>query len=213
MNYPGCYIVCDVESGGFFPTQNLLTQIGCIALDSDGKELARFQSYIKPYDPKLTLTKQASDLTGITLAKLEKEGRPIKDVISELVLFLKSFKRSYYLPTVVGHNVGFDMMFIEYAFDFCLSRNEKTNQSSLYTYINKVPIDTIELARRKWKDNELADFKLGTCAAYIGIQNRAAHDAMGDVEVTAELLRYFIECLRGEGNFSKQSREKFSFQF
>lgn len=213
MIYPGCFIVLDCESGGFFPTQNLMTQIGCIALDSEGKELGRYQSYIKPYDSKLTLTKQASDLTGITIAKLEKEGKPLKEVVEELITFFKQYKRSYYLPTVVGHNVGFDMTFIEYIFDFIYEKDSKTNQSVLYKYVNKIPIDTIEFARRKWTENEVADFKLGTCAQKIEISNRAAHDAMGDVEVTVELLRYFISCLKGEGEFQKQQAANFTFQF
>lgn len=213
MTYPGNLVIWDVETGGFYPTQNLLTQIGLIAINPEGKELLRFQAYIKPYDKNLTLTKSASDLTGITLEKLEREGRDLKEVLTEVASILKSLKVSYYMPTVVGHNVNFDMMFLEYVFNLCFAKNDETDQCALYNYIQKVPLDTIELARRKWRNNELGDFKLGTCAQYIGVENRAAHDAMGDVEVTVDLLKYLLSCLSGEGGHITQGKSDMNFQF
>jgi DNA polymerase III epsilon subunit-like protein len=215
MVYPGHIVVFDLESGGFFPNQHLLCQIGIIVLDPNLDEVERYASYVNPsYNSKLIITPEAQKVHGLTIDFLKKNGKDLREVMDDVSTLFKKYKRSYYMPTACGHNVGFDLYFLEAIFNLFLSPHKGTLQSALYQFINKVPIDTMELARRKWTNNEVADFKLGTCAAHIGVENTKAHDAMGDIEVTAELLRYFLGCMKSEGgNFEQRKRSALTFQF
>ena len=211
------FIVLDVESGGFNPEQNLLTQIGFVVLDGfTMQEKYRYDSYIYPYDEQHYITKGAADLTGITIDKLKKEGKPLKVVLDEISNIWKGFKVSYYLPVFVGHNFSFDQMYLEYVFDYVYGKNTgKNGVCKMYDFVLKSSIDTMVLARQKFTNDEVANFKLETIGEYLGINNQACHDALADVEETAELFRYFMTCMRNEGvgGITSIQRKEMAFQF
>lgn len=211
------FIVLDVESGGFNPEQNLLTQIGFLVLDGfTMQEKYRYNSYIYPYDEKHYITKDAANLTGITIEKLKKEGKPLKVVLDEISNIWKGFKVSYYLPVFVGHNFSFDQMYLEYVFDYVYGKGTgKNGVCKMYDFVLKSSIDTMVLARQKFINDEVANFKLETIGEKLGIQNTSAHDAFADVEETAELFRYFMTCMRNEGvgGITSIQRKEMAFQF
>lgn len=211
------FIILDTETGHFDPNTALLTQIGFIIVDGFSmEEKYRFNSYVYPYSEKHYISKQASDLTGITKEKLLKEGRPLKDILDEICGIWKQFKVSYYLPVLVGHNISFDIMFLEYVFDFVYGKNSgKNGCCKMYDYILKSSIDTMVLGRQKFINDELPNFKLETIGNHLGIINESEHDAFADVEQTLELFRYFMGCLRNEGGQGIKSveKKKMAFQF
>jgi DNA polymerase III alpha subunit (gram-positive type) len=45
-------------------------------------------------------------------------------------------------------------------------------------------------------DENNVDYKLGTCCQKAGVELVNAHRAMADVEATADLFRYLVNCLR-----------------
>lgn len=196
------FCILDTETGGFSPLQNLLTQIGFIIVDGfTMEEKCRFNSYIYPYDDQHYISKEASALTGITLEKLKLEGRPLKDVLDEICSIWKQYKVSYYMPVLVGHNFSFDQMFLEYAFDYVYGPNTgKNGVCKMYDYVMHTAIDTMVLARQKFINDELANFKLETIGDHIGISNQSAHDAFADVQQTLGLFKYFMGCMRNEVN-------------
>lgn len=211
------FIVLDCETGGFDPRVNLLTQIGFIVLDGfTMQEKYRYNSYIYPYSEQHYLSKQAVDLTGITMDKLKKEGKPLKVVLDEILNIWKGFKVSYYLPVFVGHNFSFDQMYLEYVFDFIYGANSgKNGVCKMYDFVMKTSIDTMVLARQKFINDEVPNFKLETIGEHLGIQNASAHDAFADVEQTADIFRYFMNCMRNDGIGGVQTiqRKEISFQF
>ena len=211
------FIVLDVETGSFDPRTALLTQIGFVVLDGFSlQEKYRYNSYIYPYEQHL-LSKEASALTGITIEKLKQEGKPLKVVLDEICNIFKGFKVSYYLPVFVGHNFSFDQMFLEYAFDYVYGANTgKNGCCKLYDFVMKSSIDTMVLARQKFVNDEVANFKLETIGEYIGVSNSSAHDAFADVEQTAEIFRYFMICMRNEGGvggIKNIQKKEIPFQF
>lgn len=208
-------IVLDVETGGFLPNQNPLTQIGFIAVDSFNFEVKyKFNSYIKPYDDALFMTKQASELTGITKEKCIQEGRELKEVLDEICQIFKALKVSYYLPILLGHNLSFDTMYLCDVFNRVYGMNSgKGGVNKLYDYVLQTCMDTMIFARHKFINNEVPDFKLNTLASYIGYENTHAHDAFADVETTLELYKYFIGALRSDGKNSYQAAQKKDFKF
>lgn len=211
------FIILDTETGHFDPRTALLTQIAFIVIDGFTlQEKYRYNTYIYPYDEQHYISKQASDLTGITVDKLKREGKPLKVVLDELCNLWKGFKVSYYLPVIVGHNISFDMMFLEYVFDYIYGSNSgKNGVCKMYDFVLKSTIDTMVLAREKFINDEVVNFKLETIGEKLGIQNLSAHDAFADVEQTAEIFKYFIECMRNEGSGGIKviQRKEMVFQF
>lgn len=209
--------IIDVETGGFTPKEVLLTQVAFIIVDSiNFEEKERFNSYIKPYDENLYITKQASELTGITKEMLIEQGRPLEEVILEISNVLKKHKMSYYLPILCGHNISFDKMFLEDAFNRVFGVNSgKGGVNKLYDFALGSSIDTMFLARQTFCKNELPNFKLETIGDYLGKQNRSAHDAFADVEQTLELYKYFTLKMRNGGDIKVENKENkdFPFQF
>lgn len=217
MKVNQAYIVIDVETGGFSPQQNLLTQIAFIIIDGFTlEELYSYNTYIYPYDDNLYISKEASKLTGITKEKLLVEGKPLKNVLDEICNIWKGFKRSYFLPALVSHNGTFDTMYLEDVFNRVYGINSgKNGVNKMYDFVLKTGFDTMLLARQKYIDNELPNFKLETIGDYIGSSNYSAHDALADIRQTADLFRHFIKCLRNESQSEKIEVEapKMNFQF
>lgn len=211
-------IVCiDCETGGFSPQKNPLTQISFIAIDSVNlQELVRFDTLIKPYDESLYITKEASELTGITLDMCKSKGRDLKEVLEEMNGIFKSLKVSYYIPHLLGHNLNFDLMYLTNGYDRVYGPNSgKCGVNKLFDFVLSAVEDTMLLARKKFVNNEVADFKLNTLAAYIGYENTHAHNALADVETTIEVYKYLIGSLRSDGknNYQAAQKKDFKFQF
>ena len=88
---------------------------------------------------------------------------------------------------VVGHNVGFDMAFINSA----LTRRGDPE------IVNPV-IDTLPLARRLIRD-EVPDCRLGTLASRFRLDHRPSHRALDDALATTDLLHFLLERAAGLG--------------
>ena len=76
--------------------------------------------------------------------------------------------------TLVGHNVGFDLGFVEAA----LGDGTRIEQGRY--------LDTLTLAREAYPDQDV--FKLADLTAFFGLEPRPTHRALPDAEATAELL-------------------------
>ncbi len=76
--------------------------------------------------------------------------------------------------TLVGHNIGFDLGFLEAA----LGDGTRIEQGRY--------LDTLTLAREAWPDQDV--FKLADLTAFFGLEPRPTHRALPDAEATAELL-------------------------
>lgn len=212
MVYPGYIAVLDTETTCLFPAYGQICSLAVIYLDSELKEVERYKVYIK-LENGIKMDPKAEKVHGLSTSFLEKNGISLKEAVDDFLALGKKYKRSYYTPTMCMHNATFDAMMLEAAVNKFYPLNKNTLQSALYDSYNKIPLDTMELARRKWVENEISDFKLGTCIDKIGVLNVSAHDSMGDTEVCVELLRYFLGCLKGEGEFQKQQAANFTFQF
>lgn len=100
-------IVIDTETGGFDPSKNALLSVA--AVDSIDNEA--FIAIIKP-NPEWIIEPDALAKNGFTLDFLEKNGRPERDVMQDLALWLGTRRFS----VLAGCNVGFDRDFLQMAF-------------------------------------------------------------------------------------------------
>ncbi|MDP9464717.1 MAG: exonuclease domain-containing protein, partial [Actinomycetota bacterium] len=118
-------------------------------------------------------------LTGISEAMVVR-APAIDAVLPSMIEFIAD-------AVVVGHNVGFDLAFINAA----LSRRgdpEVTNHV----------VDTLPLARRLIRD-EVPDCRLATLASRFRLDHRPSHRALDDALATTDLLHFLLERAAGLG--------------
>ncbi len=163
------FCVLDLETTGGHRTDDTITEIGAVKYRG-GERLGTFQTMVNPgraIPPEITV------LTGITQAMVMRAPR-IETVLPTFLEFLGD-------AVVVGHNVSFDMAFLNAA----LQRSGRPRLSDR-------PIDTLALARRLLVD-EVPNCRLGTLATRLRLPNQPTHRALDDALATADLLHLLLE--------------------
>ena len=164
------YVLVDIETTGLSPIKDDIIEIGAIKVEKN-LIVDKYNSLIQ-IDRKLTPF--ITNLTGITDEML-KEGRPIDVVLQEFLKFLGN-------QVIIGHNVNFDMAFI----------NEKCKKH-LQTYLTNDYLDTMK-KKKKALPNSI-NYKLGTLAKRFHVDYSNAHRGLEDVEITYQVynqLKYIL---------------------
>jgi DNA polymerase III subunit epsilon len=132
-------------------------------------------------DPAMPIPPLISLLTGITDGVVA--GAPaIGGVLPSLLEFLRA-------SVLVGHNVAFDLSFLDAA--LCASGRDPLEHQS---------VDTLALARSILRP-DVPNCRLATLARALQLQHRPSHRALDDVRATADLLHGLIERATGYGVF------------
>jgi DNA polymerase-3 subunit epsilon len=173
--YDVTFVVVDVETTGGSPGDASLIEVGAAAFRG-GEQLQSLEALV---DPGGQVPPFVSELTGITDAMVR--GAPPPSVVVPRLLSLIG------PGVVVGHNVGFDLGFIDAALA-ALGQPPVANPA----------VDTLALARRLVRD-QVPDCALGTLAAVLRLPHRPAHRALADALATADLLHRLIEVATGYG--------------
>lgn len=156
------YVVLDVETTGFDPRNNRIIEIGMIKV-TDGKETDTFSSFINPGSP---IPPHITTLTGITDDDVS--SAPFFDEIAnEIVSFMGE-------AIIVGHNVQFDIGFMQSEFIHCSIRKD-------FEYL-----DTLALARKAFPN--LKSHKLSNLIAHLGFKENQSHRALDDARWTFKVL-------------------------
>lgn len=169
------FCVLDIETTGSDRGVDLITEIGMVKVRA-GECIGTLHSLVNPgraIPPMITV------LTGITEAMVVR-APPIEAVLPSMVEFMAG-------TVIVGHNVGFDVSFINAA----LSRRGDTE-------ITQQVIDTLPLARRLIRD-EVPDCRLSTLASRFRLDHRPTHRALDDALATTDLLHFLLERAAGLG--------------
>ncbi len=163
------FVVIDLETTGGSAQSCGITEIGAVKLRG-GDCLGTYQTMVNPgvaVPPEITV------LTGITESMVMRAPR-IESVLPSLLEFVGE-------GVIVGHNVRFDLGFINAA----LQRDKRArlpNQS----------VDTLPLARRLLRD-EVPNCKLGTLADRLRLSHQPNHRALDDALATGDLLHFLLE--------------------
>ncbi len=168
-----CFAVVDVETTGGSPATSALTEIAA-AKYQGGECVGEFQSLV---DPGCGVPPLISLLTGIT----DDMVRGAPSVSSVLPSFLEFVRGS----VIVGHNVSFDLSFL----DAALGDNG-------YAPLGNTTIDTLALARRLVRP-DVPNCRLRTLATALRLEHVPSHRALDDVRATADLLHRLIEHATG----------------
>ncbi len=163
------FCVVDLETTGGSPTDCAITEVGAVKLHG-GECLGTFQTMV---NPGMAIPPEITVLTGITQAMVLPAPR-IETVLPSLLEFVGD-------SVVVGHNVRFDLGFINAA----LERDGRPRLSNR-------SVDTAALARRLVRD-EVPNCKLGTLAKHLRLDHRPSHRALDDALATGDLLHLLLE--------------------
>ncbi len=169
------FCVVDLETTGGSPADCEITEVGAVKVRG-GEVLGSLQTLVNPgtdIPPAITV------LTGITEAMVLPAPR-IDEVLPSFVEFLGD-------AVVVGHNVRFDVSFLQAALD-------RTGRPRLTNPV----VDTCALARRLVRD-EVPNCRLGTLAERLRLDHRPTHRALDDVLATVDLLHLLLERAAGLG--------------
>ena len=169
------FCVLDIETTGSDRGTDLITEIGAVKVRG-GECLGTLATLV---NPGKAIAPQVTLLTGITQSMVSTAPR-IEAVLPSLEEFIGD-------AVVVGHNVGFDMSFI----------NAAMLRADRHSFRNTV-VDTLPLARRLVRD-EVPDCRLGTLAARFRLNHRPTHRALDDALATTDLLHLLLERAAGLG--------------
>lgn len=197
-------IIClDFETGGLESNKNPITQVALQSFEiSTLKEISRYKSYVQGYD-ELEYVQKALDVTGITFKQIN-EGKEVSDIVNDLCEEFKKANPSgshTKKPVLLGHNIAFDISFLQYIFKKCKVDLSKYLQCQKDYKGDPIPLfyDTMLLSRMKWADDkEMTSFNLSSCCSKAGVDLVDAHDAHNDVTATRELFEYFTRNLRND---------------
>jgi polyribonucleotide nucleotidyltransferase len=155
------FVVFDTETTSRDARLGGLVEIAAVKVN-DGRVTDRWSTLVNPGQPIV-----GAQLHGLTDSDVA--GAPDAKAASQQLLDWAGDE-----SILVGHNVGFDIGFIEAA----LGDGTRIEPGRY--------LDTLTLAREAWPDGDSA--KLADLAHFFGLEPAPTHRAMPDAEATAELL-------------------------
>jgi DNA polymerase-3 subunit epsilon len=171
------FCVLDLETTGTSPEEDAITEIGAVKVRG-GECVGTFHTLV---DPERPVPRGISLLTGITDTLVER-APTVAAVLGSLLSFVDG-------TVIVGHNVRFDISFLQAA----LARGG-------YPALANPRVDTCALARRLLQD-EAPNCRLGTLAARLRLDHRPTHRAFDDALATVDLLHLLLERAAAFGVF------------
>lgn len=169
------FVVLDVESTGLAPGRHRVIEVGAVIVKG-GEPGERFQRLI---NPGRKIPQFITRFTGISEAMVRK-APPAGDVLRQLRAFAGD-------RPLVGHNVGFDLGFLNYEAD----------QTGLPALFPMEGIDTIALARHYLTGMRRASLDRVATALHLPIHTR--HRALPDALLTAQVFALLLARAREDG--------------
>lgn len=162
------YVVADIETTGLHD-DDCIIEIGAL-LVADGQVKSEFSALVQCDKP---IPDEISRLTGITSDNLKNNGIPQKNALAQFFEFCGD-------DIIVGHNINFDMRFLQIA----------CKKSGLPLIKNRV-VDTLALAKKKIRNAPL--YSLSAVASHFGIEAEDRHRAVEDCMLTYRVFEKLNE--------------------
>ena len=157
------YVVFDLETTGLSPFKDEIIEIGAVKVDKEGQIVDTFTTLVKPARP---VSEFIRNLTGIS-------NEMLADAPS-IYTALPRFNDFVGDATVIGHNVTFDIAFVQ----------QKAKIYQDIKFLNPY-IDTLTLTRKVYPG--LKSYKLQDLIKEYNLKTYAAHRALADVVATQQL--------------------------
>jgi DNA polymerase-3 subunit epsilon len=163
------FVVLDLETTGAVAGECGITEIGAVKYRG-GERLGVFETLVNPGAP---IPSFITALTGIT-QQMVGPAPPIDAVLPSFLEFIGN-------AVVVGHNLRFDMGFLDLAVE-----------ERGHARLDHHQVDTLGIARRLVRD-ETRDHKLTTLARHLHASVTPCHRALADAQATADVLHALLE--------------------
>ena len=154
------FVVLDLETTGLSHLKDHIIEVAALRIRQEDIT-ARFHALVRC---PISLPGSVSALTGLTDEKLEREGRPLSEVLEECLKFIGT-------DLLVLHNAAFDYGFLQVG----------CKKVGLHSPRNQC-LDTLKLARQKL--NKLDSYSLEAVSTYFGLDTTGCHRAQKDCELT-----------------------------
>lgn len=191
-------VILDTETTGLRPDHNEMTQISAMALNSwdlSPHHAGKFNVWLKPQFPDraeagaLRVARRAWDTANA-------EGVHPKMALEKLLAWLRSVNDEKHVggrPYLVGHNVQFDIDFLNYWMMYYKIVETKKGLPWANTTINTAVLAMVLFEG----DPEVRDLTLDSVAARFGIPRTGIdHDAREDVDITAQIFTRSMKFFR-----------------
>lgn len=190
-------VVIDVETGGFNSQTDALLEIAATFLDMDEDGTLSVQETVsfdvEPFTGA-NLEQAALDFTGIDPNDPARAALEEEDALKELFRMVRRAVKQNHCKRaiIVAHNASFDQQFLNAATARCQIKRNPFHPFSA--------MDTATLAGFAYGHTVLAE----ACKiARIPFDNKSAHSAAYDAEVTAELFCQVVNQWRDYGGWDK----------
>ena len=170
------YTVFDTETTGLSPSGgDEIVSIGAVRIVNG--RLLRRETFDRLVDPRRSVSPASVAVHGITAELLR--GQPTIDAV------LPDFARFAEDTVLVGHNIGFDLRFIE------------LKEAQTGVRLRQPVLDTLLLSAVVHPDHE--DHSLEAMAARLGVSVIGRHTALGDAILTGEVFLGQLRLLLAQG--------------
>lgn len=154
---PDTFVVFDLETTGLRAESHEIIEVAAIRYEKGRTAQDTYQSLIRP---RKSVPKKITEITGITQAMVEADGRQVDDVLKEFRDFVGELR-------LVSFNAEFDMAFLQNAMSRC----------GLQQFENPVSC-ALKMSRRAWPDRR--SYRLDDLAKDGNINQGQAHRALED---------------------------------
>jgi predicted DnaQ family exonuclease/DinG family helicase len=175
------FISFDLETTGLNEKTDQIIEISAYRF-VNGEPVDEFNSLI---NPEMSIPAFITDLTSISNEMVE-DAPKIQNVLPKLLKFLGK-------TPIVGHNVNFDLTFIDENFK---------RHGIIFNYPNAI-YDTVTLARMFLFFNN--EFNLGAVSEYFGLSSKGSHRAGVDTYNTGKI---FVELIKEAASYPIQIIQK-----
>ncbi len=161
----------DIETTGLNVLKHEIIEIGCVLTSPGLDVIEEFEIKIKPQRI------EDADKTSLKINGYDPHNWQEAQSLKEAMKFFSKKVKDFIM---VGHNVAFDVGFLENAF-----AQTKTLNTMHYHRLDTVSIAWAKLHR----EPDLEHFSLRELGVRFGIKNENAHTALSDARATFELYK------------------------
>lgn len=159
-------IVIDTETTHLDHNIGRIIEIGCVELINDKPTGNEYQIYL---NPEMEISEESIRITGIT-NDMVKDKPLFSYIAEEFIEFIGNSK-------LIAHNAKFDIAYLN-----------KELKMAGYDVLSNIVIDTLEIARKKFKTNNSLD---GLAKRFeINLNHRQKHGAIIDARILAGVYYY-----------------------
>jgi DNA polymerase-3 subunit epsilon len=199
------YVVIDTETSGLFDFtkpadaegQPRMASLALIYLDADLNTIAESMHWVKP--DGWVMPAEATKVNGITMEFLEENGEPVMVALAE---YIEAVDKGM---IVVAHNAQYDLKILRGELRRAEIDDRFSNTKNICTMRALTPI--VKAPKKKGYGFKFP--RLDESCAFFGIKQEAAHTALEDAKMAAEMLRRLVEmgsCPEPDVYFAKEVR-------